>query len=198
MVEAGVGEIPWLLFCPFLKYFTRYVLQIYYVDENHHFLTFSAKNPIFLRFVSEKLIFANFHVHFQCIQISEGALTLWRHSDVIWSSMVLILVSMDRGGPYLYTGSKYMGIAGIPYSKSREGVATIPLRRTCYKRYVRRTRVKRFITLWWLTPGGLTLSIHCTYLSTTLFYSTERWVYEVGFIPVGFIHTKSFNIYDRF
>ena len=27
---------------------------------------------------SQNLIFANFHVYFQCIQISEGALTLWR------------------------------------------------------------------------------------------------------------------------
>ena len=102
--RGGVGEIPWFLFCPFLKYLTRYVLQICYVDENHHFLTYSPKilrrshvSTIF----SEKLIFANFHIYFQCTQISEGALTLWRHSDVIWSSMVLILVSIDRGGSYL-------------------------------------------------------------------------------------------------
>ena len=67
----------------------------------------SCENPMFLWFFSKKLLFANFHVYFQCIQISQGALTLWRHSDVIWSSMVLILVSMERGGPYLYTGSKY-------------------------------------------------------------------------------------------
>ena len=82
-----------------------------HVDENHHFLTESAKNPAkiscFYDFFSEKLIFANFHVYFQYIQICEGALTLWGH---IWSLMVLILVSMDREGPYLYTGSKYKGI----------------------------------------------------------------------------------------
>ena len=53
----------------------------------------------------------NFDVYLKCIQISEGALTLWRHSDVIWSSMVLILISVDREGPYLYTGSKYRGIS---------------------------------------------------------------------------------------
>ena len=61
----------------------------------------SCENPMFLRFFSEKSIFANFHVYFQYIQICEGALYLRRHSDVTWSSMVLILVSMDRGGPYL-------------------------------------------------------------------------------------------------
>ena len=61
---------------------------------------------MFLQFFSEKSIFANFHVYIQHIQICEGALTLWRHSDIIWSSKVLILVSMDKRDPYLYTGSK--------------------------------------------------------------------------------------------
>ena len=133
IMVQGVGEIPWHLFCPFLKYLTRYVLQICYVDESHHFLTYSAKNSakshVSTIFLSEKLIFANFHVYFQCIQISKGALTLWHHSDVIWSSMVLILVSMDRRGPYLYTGSILnIWVSGIQYRKSREGVATTSLR----------------------------------------------------------------------
>ena len=101
-------------FVHFLKYLTRNVLQTCYVDENHHFLTYSAKNPAkiacFYDFFSEKLNFAHFHVYFECIQISEGALTLC-HSGVIWSSMVLMLVSVDRGSPYLYTGSKYRGIS---------------------------------------------------------------------------------------
>ena len=101
----------------------------------------SSKNLMFLRFFfffffSEKWIFANFHLyfqciqkcilanfhlHFQCIQISESALTLWRHRDVVWISMVLILISMDRESPYLYAGSKYR-VSGVPYRKSREGV----------------------------------------------------------------------------
>ena len=34
----------------------------------------------------------------------------WCHGDVIWSSVVLIMISMDREDPYLYTGSKYRGI----------------------------------------------------------------------------------------
>ena len=122
MVE-GVGEIPWLLFSPFLKYLTRFMLQTSYMDENHHFLAYSAKksceNSMFLRFLAKKMIFANFHAYFQCIQMSEGVLILWRHSDVIWNSMVLILVSMDREYPYLYTGSKHR-VSGVPYRKSRE------------------------------------------------------------------------------
>ena len=61
---------------------------------------------MFLRFFSEKSIFANFDAYFQYIQIYEDAMTLWRHSDVIWSSIVLMLVSMDRG----CTGSKFRGI----------------------------------------------------------------------------------------
>ena len=31
-------------YCLFLKYLTRYI-QTCYVDENQHFLTYSAKNP---------------------------------------------------------------------------------------------------------------------------------------------------------
>ena len=113
MVE-GVGKIPWLLFCLFLKYLKRYMLQTSYVDEDHHFLTYSATNPVkitrFYDFLAKNRFFAYFHIYFQCIQISKDALPLWQHSKIIWSSMVLILVSMDRGGPCLYTGSKYRDI----------------------------------------------------------------------------------------
>ena len=38
-------------------------------------------------------------------------LTLWRHIDVIHKWLVLILVSMKRGCPYLYTGSKFRVMA---------------------------------------------------------------------------------------
>ena len=34
-----------------------------------------------------------------------------------------------------------IGVSGVPYGKSREGVATTTLRRTCYKKYPWRTRV---------------------------------------------------------
>ena len=79
-----------------------------------------------------KIDFANFHVYFQGIKISEGALTLWRHSDVIWSSMILILYQWIEE-VHTYTLVVKIGVSSVPYRKSREGVATTPLRRTCYK-----------------------------------------------------------------
>ena len=55
-----------------------------------------------------------------------GALTLWRHSDVIHYWLVLILVSMERRCPYLYTGSKFRVIWPSVLIIQR-GVATTPL-----------------------------------------------------------------------
>ena len=90
----------------------------------------SYENSMFLQFFSKKLIFGNIHVYFPWIQISESALTLWRHSDVIWSSMVLILVSMDA---HTYTLVANIGVSGVLHRKSREGVARTPARMACYK-----------------------------------------------------------------
>ena len=63
-----VGEIQWFFILhPFLKYLTRRMLQTFCVDENHHFLTHSAKNPAkipcFYEFFSKKLIFDNSCIH---------------------------------------------------------------------------------------------------------------------------------------
>ena len=41
-----------------------------------------------------------------------------------------------------YTLVANTGVSGVSYRKSREGVATTPFWRTCYKKYLRRTRVK--------------------------------------------------------
>ena len=60
------------------------------------------------------------------IQISEGALTLWRYRDVLWSPMILILVSMDRGGIYLYTGNKYRGIRLLCKENPGRGCNNLP------------------------------------------------------------------------
>ena len=57
--------------------------------------------------------------------IFEGLLTLWRHSDVIHKWLVLILVSMERRCPYLYTGSKFRVIWPSVLIIQR-GVATTP------------------------------------------------------------------------
>ena len=80
MLDGGLVKYNDIYIIHFFKYLTRYVRQTCYVDENHHFLTYSAKNPAkipcFYDFLSKKLSFAHFHVYFQCIQIFEGALTL--------------------------------------------------------------------------------------------------------------------------
>ena len=120
---GGVGKIPWFLFCPFFKIFDKICASNLLCRWESSFLKniqpkILRKSHV-LQFFSKKIIFSNFHVYLQCIQISEGVLTLWRHSDVKWSSVVLILVSMDRGGPLV-------GVAGILYRKSREGVTTTP------------------------------------------------------------------------
>ena len=48
-------------FVHFFKYLTRYVLQTCYVDENHHFRTYSAKNnakiSCFYDFLKQKIDF---------------------------------------------------------------------------------------------------------------------------------------------
>ena len=50
---------------------------------------------------------------------------------------------------HIYTLVANIGVSSIPYRKSREGVATIPLRRTCYKKYLRKTRVKWSVEWQW-------------------------------------------------
>ena len=85
MVGGGWWN-PIIFICPFHKYSTRHMLQTCVVGENYHCLhnktKFVRKSDVSKMF-SEKSIFANFHVYFQYIQICEGALTLWYHSDVI-------------------------------------------------------------------------------------------------------------------
>jgi hypothetical protein len=44
------------------------------------------------------------------VAICEGAVTLWRHSDVIWGMLVITLVSLHRGNAELYIGTKYNSI----------------------------------------------------------------------------------------
>ena len=106
----GVGEIPWLLFCPFLKYLTRYMFQTSYVDENHHFLIYSAKSPAknscFYKFLAKNWFWLILVYIFKASKFLRACWLYDVHSEVIWISMVLILVLIDWGSPYLYTGSK--------------------------------------------------------------------------------------------
>ena len=60
-------------------------------------------------------------------------------SDVIHLWLVLILVSVERGCPYLYTGSKFRGYMTFSID-NLEGVATTPLRKICLGKTLRITR----------------------------------------------------------
>ena len=54
--------------------------------------------------------------------------------------MVLILVSMERGCPYLYIGSKFRGYMTFNIDNP-ERVATTPLRKMCLGKPIGKTRV---------------------------------------------------------
>ena len=77
--------------------------------------------------------------------IFEGVLMLWRHSDVIHKWLVFILVSMERGCPYLYTGSKFRVIWPSELIIRRGQGCNNPLRKICLGKTLRRTRVKLYI-----------------------------------------------------
>ena len=131
MVEGvRVGEIPWFLFCPFLKYFTRYVLQICYVYENHYFLTYSAKNPAKIPF-SYDFLAKNWFLLI-CTYIfnaSKFPRVRWLYDvtvtsyEVQWYSFWYQWIEEV----HTYTLVVNIEVSGVPYRKSREGVATTPL-----------------------------------------------------------------------
>ena len=136
MVEGrGLVKSYGSYFVHFFKYLTRYVPQICYIDENHHFLT------CFYDFLAKIFFLLIFMYIFNAVKFLR---VHWLYDVTVtsWSLMVLNLVSMDRGGLYLYTVAS-IGVSGILYRKSRERVTATPLWRTCYKIYLRRTRVDK-------------------------------------------------------
>ena len=56
-------------------------------------------------------------VYFHYVPNFAVVLRLWRNRDVIRRRMVFILVSMERGDPLLYSGSKHKGIGRLLYNK---------------------------------------------------------------------------------
>ena len=63
-------------------------------------------------FYSEILIFLNFRLFLAKIEIFRSGIFLWRHNYVTPWMIVLILVCMDRGGPYLPIDFKINFIGG--------------------------------------------------------------------------------------
>ena len=73
--------------------------------------TLSRKSHVFFYdFIRKNQFLPLFYTQNDHFSIFEGMLTLWRHSEVIHKSLVLILVSMERGCPYPYTGSTFRAI----------------------------------------------------------------------------------------
>ena len=62
---------------------------------------------MFKTFIAKKKIdFLNFHQFFAKIAIFRPGSTLWCHNFATAWPIFMILVSMDRGDPHLYYGSK--------------------------------------------------------------------------------------------
>ena len=114
-------------------------------------LTEHVRNPISLlykqktgwksdiwNFCSEKTI--NFGLYFAENRHFQIGHTLLRHCDVIRWLIFTILVSMERKDPTLYYCTKqlYFGHVNLKFT----GGGNHPLRMTCYKKRLRKTRVK--------------------------------------------------------
>ena len=125
-----------------------------------HITQKSRENPMFLRSFSEKLIFAYFHVYFQCIQCSEGTaydVTVTSY-EVQWYSFSYQWIEEVN----TYSLVVNIGVSDIPYRKSREGVATPPFG----GRVATNTLGGRgLIKLWQVgqNPTGV-LALACSYL----------------------------------
>ena len=73
--------------------------------------------------LAKKHFWPVFYARLEYFPILVGMLTLWCHSDVTRIWLVLILVSIERGDPYLYIGSKYKGL-DIKYRKTKAPPST--------------------------------------------------------------------------
>ena len=112
------------------------------------------KIACFYDFLRKNQFLPIFYTQNDHFSIFVGALTLWRHSDVRHKWLVLILVSMERGCPYLYTGSKFR-VIWPSVLIIQGGVATTPLRKICSGKTLRRTRVN---FVYPLLPHPLTIT----------------------------------------
>ena len=130
-----------------------------------------SKNPgeilIFRTFVAKFCIFA----FPKKIAIFRSGMFLWRHNYVTPWPIVLILVCMNRDGPYLPIDTK-INFIGVRFGKSREGMQQPPLvRRVTKNSLVRRGLIKEcWVVLRWelmeesLIPDALGLHVGtCVY-----------------------------------
>ena len=108
---------------------------------------FVCKKPgeilIFGTFLAKKIDFLSILVYVHWKSAFESGHVWKRHCDVIRWPIFMILVSIERGDPTLYHGTKqsYFGSVNFKFIRG------VPLGKPCYKKRLGRTRVKAVISL---------------------------------------------------
>ena len=90
-----------------------------------------VKSPDIWTFISDKIIFGLYFAENRHFQVGH---VLLRHCDVIQGPIFMILVSMERGDPTIYYGTKQLYILLGASISSSHGVVTTPIWKTCYKK----------------------------------------------------------------
>ena len=118
--------------------------------------------PIFGTFLAKKLIFCQFWSMFTENPIFESGHVWKRHCDVIRWPIFMILVSMERGDPTLYHGTKQSHFGPVNFKFI--GVVTTPLGKPCFKKRLGRTRVNGWdhkTPITWLLLGSMLQRVYC-------------------------------------
>ena len=150
------------------------MLQTFYVDENHHFLTYSAKDPAKIPCFYDFLVKNWFLLIFAYIfNTSKFPRACWLYDVTVTSYEVQWYSFWYQWIEEVHTHTLVanIGVLGILYRKLREGLQQPPFWRMCYKKYLRRMRVNRVI-FWnlifcteFLTNTYLTLAMCCSTIS---------------------------------
>ena len=124
---------------PFWKISAWYGARTFRTCYKHRFPSLYAKNRVKFRylelFLAKKLIFCQFWSMFTENPLFETGHVWKRHCDVIRWPIFMILVSMERGDPTLYHGTKQTYFGLVNFKFIRGGVVTTPpLGKPCYKK----------------------------------------------------------------
>ena len=100
----------------------------------------TSEIPIFGTLLAKKI---NFGLDFAENQYFQVGHVLLRHYDVIHWPIFMILVSMERGDPTLYHGTKHLYFGSVNFKIT--GGCNHPLRKTCYKKCSGRPGLKEYV-----------------------------------------------------
>ena len=138
--RVEVGEIPWFLFCPFIKYLTRYVFSNLLCRWKSSFSYIFSQNPAkshVSTIFSENWFFAKFQVFFNASKFPRAR---WLY-DVTVTSYEVQWYSFWYQWIEEGTLVTNIGVSGVPYRKSRRGTTTPPHSEDVLQKYLKRTRV---------------------------------------------------------